>query len=116
MDTELAGMIADDLSTGPGADLGVTAIFEESKKRGRQAFTVANVPVSGIPYGETGRLDVDLENWTAQAAVAVASCPYRPDIGQRVTLPGGLRCRIVRCQPDPVGGMYAIELEPEARG
>jgi hypothetical protein len=116
MDANLAEMMADDLSEGPGADLGVTVVFEKSIKRGRQSFTVANVPVSGIPYAESGRIDVDLEMWTAQAVVKASDCLYRPDIGQTVTVNGGLRCRIQRCQPDPTGGIYALELEPITRG
>lgn len=115
MDVDLAEMIAGDMSEGPGADIGVSVLFEKSNKRNRQAFTVANVPVSGIPYAESGKIDVDLENWTAQAVVNVSDCLYRPDVGQTVTISGGLRCRIQRCQPDPTGAVYAIELEPAAR-
>jgi hypothetical protein len=119
MDTDLAAMIANDMKTGPGSDLGVSVSFEASKKRGRIAFTLADVPVSGIPFAESGKIDVDLDNWAAQAAVAVADCPYQPDIGQVVSIlsgpASGLRCRISRVTPDPSGGIYAIEMEPMTR-
>jgi hypothetical protein len=121
MCVDLAEMIADDLRSGPGADFGRALTFEKSTKRGRQTFIVNAVPVSGIPMAESGKIDADFEMWTAQAVVPIADCSYQPDVGQRVTVAasGSLtetKCRVVRCQPDPTGGVYAIELEPLTRG
>ena len=120
MDADLAAMIADDVRTGPGADLGVTVTFEKSNKRGRQAFSVSDVPVSGIPYAESGKIDADFDNWTAQAVLPAADCDYRPDVGQTVLIStgpaAGLRCRLIKVQPDPAAGIYALDMEPIARG
>jgi hypothetical protein len=120
MCADLAEMIADDLREGPGADFGRALTFEQSNKRGRQAFSVTAAPVSGVPTAESGKIDADFESWSAQALVPVADCPYQPDVGQRVviaatgTLPE-MKCRVIRCTPDPLGGIYQIDLEPLTR-
>ena len=91
-------------------------MFEKSNKRGRAAFTLTGVPVSGIPFAEAGRIDADFDNWTAQAVVPVSSCPYQPDVGGTLSITGVCRCRIRQVTPDPLGGLYALELEPITRG
>ncbi len=108
-------MIQADLKAGPGADFGKTLTFEQSAKRGRSAFALTAVPVSGIPYEESGKVEADFDNWTAQAVVCVDDCPYRPDVGQLVNITDGPRCRIVRVTPDATGALYALELEPMTR-
>jgi hypothetical protein len=118
MSIDFASMIQSDMAAGPGTDFGRTLTFEKSNKRGRAEFTVSGVPVSGIPYEETGRIDADFEAWTCTAHVSQAVCPYQPDIGGLVTISGTvpIRCRIKRVTPDPLGGFYALELEPKTRG
>lgn len=120
MCADLAAMIAADVREGPGADFGRALTFEKSNKRGRQAFSVSAVPVSGIPMAESGKIDADFESWTAQCVVPISDCPYQPDVGQRVTIAAAaplpeMSCRVIRCTPDPFGGVYAIELEPLTR-
>jgi hypothetical protein len=121
MCVDLAEMIADDLRSGPGADFGRTLVFEQSNKRGRQTFSVSAAPVSGIPTAESGKIDADFDSWTAQCVVPIADCTYQPDVGQRVTISATTtlpetKCRITRVTPDPMGGVYAIDLEPITRG
>jgi len=113
---DLANMLAEDIAAGPGADFGKTVTFEASKRKGKAAFTLNGVPVSGIPSEEAGRIDGDIETWTAQALPLVANCPYKPFVGQFMSISGGARCRVINVTEDALGGMYLIDLRSESNG
>ena len=116
MTVDLASMIASDIKAGPGADFGKTVTFEKMNRPKHAAFTLNNVPVSGIPLAETGKIDGDLDVWPCTVLATVSECPYQPEVGQSVSVTGGPRCSIETVQKDPTGAFYAITVEAEVNG
>ena len=109
MAVDLTSLFAKDHAYSQG-ELASAAVFRGVKNKA--SFTIAKAIVGEIPVAENGRIDGLLDDLSAPMVVLVSECPYRPFIGQRVTV-NGRTVSVKQVSDDPSGVTYPLQVGPE---